>query len=61
MIVSRFMTSPEQKSIDDQIEAEVLSTRDDASAWEAVGSAPASTSPRPAWMVKTKAPAPESK
>jgi hypothetical protein len=48
------MTSRKQRSTDDQIEAEVLATRDDPSAWEALPFVPASSSPRPGWMMRRK-------
>lgn len=39
---------------DDEIEAEVLATRDDPAAWELVAVVPPSASPRPAWMLRRK-------
>jgi hypothetical protein len=39
---------------DDQIEAEALAKRDDAAAWEVLPFVPASSSPRPAWMLRSK-------
>jgi len=39
---------------DDEIEAEVLATRDDPAAWELVAVVPPATSPRPAWMLRRK-------
>jgi hypothetical protein len=39
---------------DDQIEAEVLATRGDPSAWELLPPVPPSNSPRPAWMLRRK-------
>lgn len=48
------MKTRKPKATDDQIEAEVLAKRDDSSAWEALPLVPASTSPRPAWMLRSK-------
>jgi hypothetical protein len=48
------MKSRKKKASDDQIEAEVLATLDDPSAWEALPFIPASSSPRPAWMLRNK-------
>lgn len=39
---------------DDQIEAEVLAKRTDPGAWEVLPFVPASSSPRPAWMLRRK-------
>jgi hypothetical protein len=39
---------------DDQIEAEVLNRRGDPSVWEALPLVPASSSPRPAWMLRSR-------
>jgi hypothetical protein len=39
---------------DDQIEAEVLAKRIDPAAWEVLPFVPASSSPRPAWMLRSK-------
>ena len=39
---------------DDQIEAEVLAKRGDPSAWEVLPFVPASSSSRPAWMLRNK-------
>jgi hypothetical protein len=39
---------------DDQIEAEVLAKRSDPSAWEALPPVPPASSPRPAWMLRSK-------
>jgi len=43
-----------QQLTDDRIEAEVLETRDDPSAWEPLAFVPPSASPRPAWMLRRK-------
>ena len=43
-----------QHLTDDQIEAEVLATRNDPSAWELLPPVPPSSSPRPAWMLRRK-------
>jgi hypothetical protein len=48
------MKSRKRKASDDQIEAEVLATLDDPSAWEVLPLVPASSSPRPAWMLRNK-------
>ena len=48
------MKSHKQTLTDDQIEAEVLATRGDPSAWESLAFVPPSTSPRPAWMMRHK-------
>jgi hypothetical protein len=48
------MRSRTQHLNDDQIEAEVLATRDDPSAWELLTPVPPATSPRPAWMLRRK-------
>lgn len=48
------MKSRKARLTDDQIEAEVLAKRDDPSDWEALPFVPASTSPRPAWMLRSK-------
>lgn len=48
------MRTRKAKSTDDQIEAEVLAKRGDSSAWEALPLVPPSTSPRPAWMLRSK-------
>lgn len=48
------MKSRKQTLTDDQIEAEVLRTREDPSAWEPLPFVPASKSPRPAWMLRNK-------
>jgi len=42
------------KLTDDEIEAEVLAKRNDPSAWEALPFVPASTSPRPVWMSRSR-------
>ncbi len=42
------------RASDEQIEAEVLAKRDDPTAWEALPFVPASSSPRPAWMLRKK-------
>src|SRR5829696_1535146 len=39
---------------DDQIEAEVLARRGDSQAWEVLPFVPASSSPRPEWMLRRK-------
>jgi hypothetical protein len=51
------MQSRKARASDDQIEAEVLATLDDPFAWEELPFVPASSSPRPAWMLKRKRPA----
>ncbi|MEA2163950.1 MAG: hypothetical protein QOK37_2077 [Thermoanaerobaculia bacterium] len=48
------MKSRKARLSDDQIEAEVLASLDDPSAWEALPFVPASNSPRPAWMLRNK-------
>jgi hypothetical protein len=48
------MKSRKVRPTDDQIEAEVLAKRGDPSAWEVLPFVPASTSPRPAWMLRNK-------
>lgn len=42
------------RSTDDQIESEVLAKRSDPSAWEVLPFVPASSSPRPAWMLRSR-------
>lgn len=48
------MKSRNSPSIDDEVEADVLAKRGAPSAWEALPLVPASTSPRPAWMLRSK-------
>ena len=48
------MKTRKSKLTDDQIEAEVLARRNDSSAWEVLPLVPASSSPRPAWMLRSK-------
>ncbi|HEV7919945.1 MAG TPA: hypothetical protein VGR02_04045 [Thermoanaerobaculia bacterium] len=48
------MKSRKQKATDEQIEAEMLAKRGDPSAWKALPFVPASASPRPAWMLRSK-------
>lgn len=48
------MTSRTPKLTDDEIEAEVLATRDDPSAWEVLPLVPPSGSPRPEWAMREK-------
>jgi len=48
------MKSRKARAADDQIEADVLAKRGDPSAWEPLPFVPASTSPRPAWMSRSK-------
>jgi hypothetical protein len=50
------MRSRKRELADDQIEAKVLSKRNDASAWEALEPVSASTSQRPAWMLSKQEP-----
>lgn len=40
--------------IDDDIEAEAFAKRNDPSAWEILPDVPASSSPRPSWMLRSK-------
>src|SRR5438034_11513290 len=48
------MKSRKLRPTDDQIEAEMLAKRNNPSAWEASPFVPASKSPRPAWMLRSK-------
>jgi hypothetical protein len=48
------MKNPKSKQTDDQIETEVLSKLNDSSAWEALPFVPPSSSPRPAWMLRSR-------
>jgi len=48
------MKSGKARLSDDQIEQEVLATREDSSRWEVLPFVPASSSPRPAWMLRSK-------
>jgi hypothetical protein len=48
------MKPRKKKMTDDEIEAEVLMTRNDPDAWEALPFVPPSQSPRPAWMLQNR-------
>ena len=48
------MKSRKRKPSDDRIEEETLTKRNDPAAWEALAFVPPSTSPRPAWMLRSK-------
>jgi hypothetical protein len=48
------MKSRKARPSDDQIEAEMLAKLNDPTAWEVLPVVPASTSPRPAWMLRKK-------
>ena len=48
------MKTRKAKPTDDQIEAEVLAKRGDSSAWEGLPLVSPSTSPRSAWMLRSK-------
>jgi hypothetical protein len=49
------MTSRKKaRPTDDQVEAEVLAKRGDPAAWEILPFVPASSSPRPSWMLRRK-------
>jgi hypothetical protein len=48
------MTSKTRKLTDDEIEVEVLATRDDPSAWEALPVVPSAASQRPQWAVRER-------
>jgi hypothetical protein len=45
------MKNRKQQKSDDEIEADVLKTRDDPAAWEVLPPVPPSHSPRPDWVV----------
>ena len=48
------MTSRKTNPTDDEIEAEVLNTRNDSSRWEALPAVPPSFSERPDWMLRNR-------
>lgn len=48
------MKSRKKKATDDEIEADVLATRDDPTVWEAMPFVPPSRSPRPSWMLRNR-------
>jgi hypothetical protein len=48
------MIRKKSQLMDDRIEAEVLAKRGDPSAWEELPAVPPSSSPRPAWMLRSR-------